>query len=86
MDELVDPDKVVMKPKLNNKNYDLSDTSDLEVDDSDSVSAPSRRRNKRSPARGLEKITEVPNYREIVDRKNAVSLFDTYLWVFDVMV
>jgi len=81
----MDPDKVVMKPKLNNKNYDLSDTSDLEVDDSDSVTNDSPK-NKRSPARGLAPITEVPNYREIAERKNAVTLFDTYLRVFDVMV
>jgi len=31
-------------------------------------------------------MTEAPNYREIVERKNAVKVFDSYIQLLEVMI
>ena len=66
-----------MRPKMN-KNADLSSSEDMNVVSSKSGGHLLRLNS--------ENRLEAPDYNELAEKKNMVTLFDTYLQIFETMI
>ena len=74
-----------MKPKLNKDLNDSSDEGDSELNVSSEESIKKRKRRRKGVLQ-IPPLDEVPEYRKILDRKNAQSAFDLYLKLFELMI
>ena len=72
-----------MPAKLTNRNADLS-SSDLAMEDSNNDTLTPERVQETLAHFGKE--VDGPDYREMVDRRNAVTLFDCYIDIFETMI
>lgn len=73
---------VAMPPKLLSMKDKYGISSSEELADTSSSGSVS----KGTPKKEKEILTEVPNYREIVERQNAVAVFDIYVQIVEIMI
>ena len=83
---LTDPNKVFLSPTLNKpSNFNSKSVSD-DLQESSSILTSDSFSSDQVVEMTDEKMTEAPNYREMVERKNAVKVFDAYIQLLEVMI
>ena len=83
---LTDPNKVFLSPTLNKpSNFNSKSVSD-DLQESSSILTSDSFSSDQVVEKTDEKMTEAPNYREMVERKNAVKVFDAYIQLLEVMI
>ena len=83
---LTDPNKVFLSPTLNKpSNFNSKSVSD-DLQESSSILTSDSFSSDQVVEKTDEKMTEAPNYREMVERKNAVKAFDAYIQLLEVMI